>query len=189
MKLVKNLLLCMTISLLTACGGSIETNMSEQMEDFTFITQDEEQLSLADLKGDWWLAYFSYTNCTKVCPRTTANMVAIQNKLQENDLHPHIISFNVDPDNDGPKELQAYAEKHEVDLSSWDFLTGYDFKTIQALSQKAFRSGLEQGAIGQISHSYMFYLIDPDGQVVKQYDGMGKEDFNLLIDDVQTVLQ
>src|SRR5699024_7762051 len=92
--------------LLSACGDSIDTNMSESMADFNFTTQHEEKLSLNDLKGDWWITYMSYTECRTVCPRTTSNMVAIQDELKKDDLHPHIVSFNVDPENDGPENLR-----------------------------------------------------------------------------------
>lgn len=54
--------------LISACEEDIETNMSDQMENFSFIIQDEESLELEDLRGDWWMTYMSYTNCRAVCP-------------------------------------------------------------------------------------------------------------------------
>lgn len=175
--------------LLIACSDKIKTNMSEPMTDFSFMTQDEDILSLEDLKGEWWITYFSYTNCRTVCPRTTANMVEIQNKLKENDLHPQIISFNVDPANDTPNDLKKYAEEYGVDLNTWDFLTGYDFETIQEISKNTFDAVLEVGAADQMSHSYMFYLVNPKGKVVKRYDGMSMNQLEALIDDMKIVLK
>lgn len=175
--------------ILSACADKIDTNMSEPMADFEFVTQDEAILSLDDLKGEWWIAYFSYTNCRTVCPRTTANMVEVQNALKEDDLSPQIISFNVDPSNDTPEDLKEYAEAYGVDLNSWDFLTGYDFETIQDISNNTFHAVLENGAADQMSHSYMFYLANPEGEIVKQYNGMGKEELDMLIVDVKTVLK
>ena len=174
--------------ILSACGSDIDSNMSEEMEDFSFINQDEEALALADLKGEWWISYFSYTECRTVCPRTTANMVNVQNELKEAGLTPQIISFNADPDDDRPEDLRLYAEENDVDLKSWDFLTGYDFETIQNLSEKSFNAVLESGAADQMAHSYMFYLINPQGDVVKKYDGMSKNELDVLIEDVKTVL-
>ncbi len=192
MKNVKHILFLLTVILfgilLSACEEDIDTNMSEQMEDFSFITQDKETLDLEDLKGEWWITYLSYTECRTVCPRTTVNMVDIQNKLKKENLQPQIISFNVDPENDKPEDLQAYANEYDVDLDSWDFLTGYDFKTIQNLSERSFQATLEKGAADQMSHSYMFYLINPDGEVVKKYDGMSTNENNELIADLEKVL-
>lgn len=193
MKIVKYLLILTVFifisMLLTACGDKIETNMSEPVDDFEFTTQDEDILSLDDLKDEWWIAYFSYTNCRTVCPRTTVNMVGVQNELKEDNLHPQIISFNVDPDNDKPKDLREYAEEYGVDLTTWSFLTGYDFETIQDISKNTFHSILEAGAADQMSHSYMFYLVNPEGEVVKKYDGMSMDELDALIEDVKTVVK
>ncbi len=175
--------------LLGACGNKIDTNMSESMIDFKFTTQDNETISLEDLKGDWWISYFSYTNCKTVCPRTTANMVDVQKELKENDLYPQIISFSVDPENDTQEELKKYADEYEVDLDSWSFLTDYDFATIQKVSEDAFRAVLEDGAVDQMSHTYMFYLINPEGDIVKKYDGMSMTEMDVLVDDMKTVLE
>lgn len=174
--------------LLSACGKDIDTNMSEEMQDFSFITQDNETLNLDDLKGEWWITYFSYTDCRTVCPRTTSNMVDIQSQLKKDGLEPPIISFNVNPEKDGPEELRKYAEENNVDLDSWDFLTGYDFETIQNLSEQSFLAVLEKGAAEQMSHSYMFYLVNPKGEVVKKYDGMSTDEHKVLIEDLKTVL-
>jgi len=193
MKTVKQLLfqvgLIISLGLtLSACGDTIDSNMSSPMAEFEFITQNGEKLSLGDLKGDWWITYMSYTNCRTVCPRTTASMVAIQDELKEEGLHPHIISFNVDPENDGPEDLKAYAESYNVNLDSWDFLTGYDFSTIQELSEKSFGVTVEQGAVEQVSHSFMFYLVNPEGEVIKKYNALSSEGSNELIEDLRLVL-
>ncbi len=193
MKLTKYLLYFISLFffgiVLNACSSDpIESNMSEQVEDFSFITQDEESLSLDDLKDDWWVAYMSYTDCRTVCPRTTANMVEIQSKLKKDGLQPQIVSFNVDPENDTVEDLKEYAKEYKVDLATWDFLTGYDFETIQNLSEQSFLAALESGAADQMSHSYMFYLINPDGEVVKKYDGMSINENNDLIADLKKVL-
>lgn len=174
--------------LLSACEKDIDANMSKEMQDFSFITQDNETLNLDDLKGEWWITYFSYTDCRTVCPRTTSNMVDIQSQLKKDGLAPPIISFNVNPEKDGPEELRKYAEENNVDLDTWDFLTGYDFETIQNLSEQSFLAVLEKGAAEQMSHSYMFYLVNPKGEVVKKYDGMSTEEHKVLIEDLKTVL-
>src|SRR5699024_6035744 len=75
------------ILFLVACDEEdIETNMTEEVSYFEFTTQDGDTLSLADLKGQWWIADFVYTNCTRVCPRMTANMANVQRALADLDL-------------------------------------------------------------------------------------------------------
>lgn len=176
--------------LLSACNKQqIEPNMSEMIPDFQYTNQDNEPLELEDLIGDWWVAYFSYTHCQTVCPRTTANMIDIQEDLKEEGFTPTIISFSIDPENDTPEVLKAYAKDFGVDLNTWHFLTGYDFETIQELSVNTFRAVLQKGALDQRSHSFYFYLINPEGEIVKRYDGMSDRENGLLIADVKKVLK
>lgn len=188
MKIKKFLLLFVLLVFLAACGDKIETNMSEPMVDFEFITQDEEVLNLNDLQDEWWVANFMYTNCRIVCPRTTANMAAVQQKLKEDGLSPQFVSFSVDPAHDTPEVLKEYAEGYDADLETWSFLTGYDFETIQEISENTFKTVLEEGVVGQRAHGIYFYLIDPDGNIVKKYDGMSGAELDLLVNDLKTVL-
>ncbi|PIC69013.1 cytochrome c oxidase assembly protein [Sporosarcina sp. P16b] len=182
------LILLAAVFLLSACHNKIETNRSEKLPDFDYTTQDENKLGLDDLIGDWWISYFSYTRCTTVCPRTTANMVDIQRALKNEGLTPRIISFSIDPENDTPEVLREYAKDYSADLETMTFLTGYDFEEIRDLSVTTFKAVLEKGALDQRSHSFFFYLINPDGEIVKQYNGMSDTDNELLVADVKKVL-
>lgn len=183
----KKILFIFIVIFLVACGNNIDTNMSEPMMDFEFTTQDEKALSLSDLEGEWWIANFIYTNCRTICPRTTAHMADVQQKLKEDGLRPSIVSFSVDPNNDTPEVLKNYAKEYNADLETWTFLTGYDFETIQDISESSFKSVLREGAVGQRSHGYGFYLIDPKGNIVKRYDGMSADELDILVQDLNTI--
>lgn len=188
--ILRNLSLIVLFVALVACEKyPIETNMDSQMTDFSFISQNEQTISNEDLIGEWSVAYFLYTNCRTVCPRTTSHLADIQQKLNELDLYPRIIAFTVDPDYDTPKVLQKYAAQYNVNLDSWDFLTGYSFHYIQQFSEDVFKASLVKGAEGQRSHSYLLYLIDPEGKIIKSYDGMGKKATNELFEDLKHVMQ
>lgn len=187
MKMIKILFIACAI-FLSACNNHMDTNMSEPMADFKFITQDEDFLSLEDLKGEWWITNLMYTNCKTVCPMTTANLAEVQQRLSEQGLNPPIVSFSVDPAHDTPEILKDYAIEHGADLDTWSFLTGYDFKMIQAISENSFKAVLREGVENQRSHGFNFYLVNPDGEIVKKYDGMSIDEIELLIDDVGTVL-
>lgn len=188
MNFFKYILFFSFIIFLTACNNKIEANMSEPMANFEFTTQNNETLRLDDLKNNWWIANLTYTNCRTVCPRTTANMVDLQNRMQKVGLHTHIVSFSIDPSHDTPDILKKYAEEYNADQDTWDFLTGYDFETIQKISEETFKAILQEGAVGQKTHSYAFYLIDPDGIIVKKYNGMSTTELDMLVDDLQTIL-
>ncbi|MCF3944863.1 SCO family protein [Oceanobacillus alkalisoli] len=191
MRNIKVILALILVIFLAACGGKeIETNMSEEVADFEFMTQDYEKLGLKDLEGEWWVADFVFTKCVTVCLPMTTNMSQLQDLLVEEGLNDvHLVSFTVDPENDTPEVLKNYAESYDADLSKWSFLTGYDFETIKELSVGSFRSELEENpGTDQITHGVRFFLVSPDGEVIKNYYGIDMKEVETIVDDLKKVL-
>lgn len=179
------------ILLLAACGSEkIEPNMSSTIADFEFTNQHEETFASDELKEEWWIAYFFYTNCKMVCPQTTANILNIQDQLSDSGLTPPIIGFSVDPDFDTPAVLQEFAEDYGATFDNLTFLTGYDFETIKELSNDSFQTALDGGGPvdNNYAHSTYFFLINPKGEVIKRYDGMSREDSEEIIADLEKVM-
>lgn len=186
-------LIFVLILLLVACGGEyreINPNMSEKVANFSFTTQNNEQLSLDDLKGEWWIADFIFTSCTTVCLPMTNNKSILQKKLRDNNLDVQLISFSVDPDFDSPEVLKEYAEQYDADFSNWSFLTGYDFQTIKELSIKSFRSLVQAPGRGtdQVTHGTGFMLVTPDGKYIKSYNGLDTKEMDLIVEDLKKVV-
>jgi len=183
-------LLLAFLFILSSCQvGKLETNMSSKLEDFEFLSQDEEIIGLKDLKGKWWLAYFLYTDCKLVCPTTTPNMAKVQKDLKDLGLDVEIIAFTVDPDKDYPAVLKEYASQYDLDLSNWHFLTGYDFDEIKKLSNESFQTVLERGGPTDhaFAHSTAFFLVNPKGVVIKRYDGMSLKEAENIVQDLKNL--
>src|SRR5699024_3965485 len=176
--------------LLAGCMNKIETNMDSKVADFSFINQYEEDVSLDDVAGDYWIAYFFYTDCKMVCPRTTANMADVQQALLDDKVTPNIVGFTVDPEFDTTDVLIDYAEEYGIDNDSFTMLTGYEFDEVQSLSKDSFKSVLEDGGPkdNAFAHSTYFFLVDDKGKVVKRYDGLSMKEIDLLIEDAKKVM-
>jgi protein SCO1/2 len=118
-------------------------------------------------------------------------MKKIQDSLTAEGMPVRIISFTVDPDYDTPEILKTYATEQQADLSSWSFLTGYEFEAVRKLSVDGFKVALQQASPGtgndQIVHGTNFYLISPKGEIVKKYDGVGAGGKEQLMADLQKV--
>lgn len=178
---------------LSACGNKlpIETNMSEKVADFTAINQDEETVHFADLTGQWWIADFIFTNCTTVCLPMTSNMSTLQDLVAAENLAVQFVSFSVDPERDTPNVLKQYGEQHGADFTNWHFLTGYDFPTIKELSIKSFRALLKEPEPGsdQFTHDTRFFLVDPNGKIVKGYNGVQRDNLEEIVADLQMLAE
>lgn len=174
--------------LLSACssGLPIETNMSEKVANFSFTTQDHETLSLEDLQDEWWIANFIFTNCKTVCLPMSSNFSTLQKELEKRDLNVQLVSFSVDPDYDSPEVLKEYGERYDANFETWHFLTGYDMQTIKELSIKSFRAFLKEPEEGddQVTHDTRFFLVNPEGEIVKGYDGVNAGSIDEIIEDI-----
>ena len=184
------LIFTLTLTLVACSNGKIESNISATVADFEFTDQHNETFSSEQLKGDWWIAYFFYTNCKMVCPQTTANIVNVQAALRDAGMTPPIIGFSVDPDFDTPAVLQDFAAIYDANFENMTFLTGYDFDKIKELSNKSFKTVLDGGGTEDhvYAHSTSFFLINPKGEVIKRYDGLSKLDYENLIADAKKVM-
>ena len=90
------------------------------------VTHDGKTVRFYDelVKGKIVIVSFIYTSCTDICPLTTARMAQVEEKLGDavgRDIF--IISITVDPENDTPDKLKAYAEAFSAG-PGWQFITG-----------------------------------------------------------------
>lgn len=167
------------VLLLSGCGAPVAPNQGQsaaldwKVHDFSYTNQDGETVSLEDLQGDVWLASFIFTKCVTVCPPMTANMVKLQQQLQEEGLDVSIVSFSVDPEVDSPEVLREYGESFDADFSNWHFLTGYTMEDIQQFAQDSFKTLVEpEPDSDQVMHGTSFYLVNQSGHVVEKFNGV-----------------
>lgn len=66
---------------------------------------------------------FIFTTCTTICPVMTKVFADVRSRLGDEAKHVRMISISIDPENDTPAQLKAYAQKFEAD-ARWTFLTG-----------------------------------------------------------------
>jgi protein SCO1 len=66
---------------------------------------------------------FVYTTCTTVCPLTSQIFADLQEKLGGARDRVHLMSISIDPEQDTPARLRAYAEKFSAG-SEWQHYTG-----------------------------------------------------------------
>ncbi|MEQ6377305.1 SCO family protein [Bacillaceae bacterium S4-13-56] len=177
-----------SILALSACSEKYEGDFSYEVEPFSFTNQDNKEVSKEDLEGEFWIANMIFTNCNDVCPPMTANMARLQEKLKENSLHVRLVSFSVDPEVDTPSLLKSFADNYEADYTNWDFLTGYSTETIQEFLVKSFKALAEKTEDGQVIHSTRFFLVSPEGNAIKKYDGLRADEMDKIIGDLKTYL-
>lgn len=145
----------------------------KKVADFSFTNQHGKVISNKDYDGKVYIVEFFFTTCPTICPRMSKNLVDIQNNFPNNKDFG-IASFTINPVNDTPEVLKAYAEQYGVTNPNWHFLTG-DQDTIYELANTGFNLYAEQveGAPGGFEHSGNFALIDKEGYIRSRTDAYG----------------
>lgn len=158
---------------------------------FTLLERAGKRSTLADMRGQVWIADFIYTTCTDTCPMQSAAMAKLQEKFH-NQTDLKLVSFSVDPERDTPDVLARYAARFKASADRWLFLTG-DKEQIARLVQEGFR--LSAAAVidptsneSVILHSPRFVLIDRKSQIRGYYDSRDDTALERLNKDVETLL-
>jgi protein SCO1 len=137
---------------------------------FALISQDGEEIALADFRGKVVAVTFIYASCPDVCPLLTDKLARVQDALGADfGAKVAFLSITVDPERDTPAVLKEHAEALDADLGGWSFLTG----TETAVREVARRYGVavRAAADGQVDHTLLTTLIDRQGAMRVQYLG------------------
>ena len=168
---------------LIACGSDAPPIPElAPVPEFRLTDQSGAPFGLAELRGKVWVANFVFTTCPTVCPMLTTQMRNVQQRLE---AQPNVrfVSFSVDPANDTPEVLRAYAEAHDADLSSWHFLTG-ETEAVRAAVVEGLHVGMgERQPSGDILHGTHFVLVDANGRI-RGYYRNDREGLDDLVRDV-----
>jgi|GEM_PF-338231 len=150
-----------------------------QVPAFSFTNEEGETFGSKDLSGKPYLAAFMFTRCPSICPQLTAKMKEVSDSLADGEQELRLVSFSVDPENDTPEVLKAYAKKHHADLPHWSFLTG-DYKLIAKTAEQSFKLALS-GEIDEkkphlgITHGSHLVLVDGNGNLRGYFRSSEKE--------------
>lgn len=86
-----------------------------------------------NLKGQWHLLFFGFTNCPWLCPTTLATLNQVDHKLREaHQASPQVIFISVDPERDTPAKIKTYVNSFNQNFSG---ATGSDAELDKLTSQ------------------------------------------------------
>ncbi len=103
----------------------------------TLVRDDGKSVSLAGELDDGRpvLLNFIFTTCSSICPLASQTFAEFQRKLGQESGTVHLMSISIDPEQDTPARLVAYARKYHAG-PEWQHYTG----TLEAsvATQRAF---------------------------------------------------
>jgi protein SCO1/2 len=162
-----------------------------ELPPFTLTEASGKPVSLADLRGQPWVADLIFTSCGGICPAMTQEMARLQ-KQTADVPNVRLVSISVDPETDTPERLTEYAMRFGADRERWLFLTG-DGAAIQKLAQEGLllptAKGDEARGDEAVIHSPRFVLIDSQARVRGTYDMRDAEAMQRLRIDLRRLLE
>ena len=154
-----------------------------RVDGFELLASTGEAFNAEQMRGKVWVADFIFTSCNGLCPMMTDKMAELYRAFSADD-RVHFVSLSVDPANDTPEVLAAYAARYEADTSRWHFLTGEGGK-VHALATQTFKIGsLDE----PLDHSVRFILVDGEGAIRSYYLATESDDVDRLAEDISRLL-
>lgn len=183
--------LCLLVGVASACdrdtaatvasasassGPSDELPVLGAVPAFRLTRESGVPFGSTELEGKVVIADFVFTSCGSVCPRLTRRMLDLQARVPRLGEGVMLASFSVDPENDTPAVLAAYARDAEADPGKWVFLTG-ELGAVQEVVKKGFKLGMgklaagasAEGHEGGVFHAERFVLLDRERRIRGYY--------------------
>lgn len=130
-----------------------------------------DALQLADLRGGPVLMSLVFTNCASACPLTVEDMKALARALPEPD-DVRFVLVSLDPARDTLAAMRHFADAHHL-TGDWTLLRGTpdDVQMLAALLNVRYRPTPD----GQVAHSNLIHVLDSDGRLITQQEGLGTD--------------
>jgi cytochrome oxidase Cu insertion factor (SCO1/SenC/PrrC family) len=141
------------------------TPMSGTAPDFKLTNQFGQPVSLSAYRGKVVILAFTDSECTTICPLTTASMVAAKDLLGKAGDQVQLLGIDANPEATSRSNVMAYSQSHGM-VNQWDFLTGSLAQLKSTWKDYHVYVQIEQG---EIDHTPALYVIDTHGRERKLY--------------------
>ncbi|MDF3079140.1 MAG: hypothetical protein K0S09_3029 [Sphingobacteriaceae bacterium] len=135
--------------------------------------QNGDSIQLSSLKGKIPVLSMVFTRCTFACPRIVGDLKAIEQKIPRDKKDKVVfVLISFDSDRDHTAELQKFVQQNKLG-KQWLVLHG-DEESVRNLSMLLDVKYKKQ-ANGDFTHSSSIALLDQNGGIVTQVEGLGAD--------------
>jgi len=192
--------------------------INAEVQDFSFINQDEKMITQKDVEDKVYVAEYFFTTCKGICPKMNANMRRVFDAYKEEPGFM-ILSHTCMPETDSVPLLKAYEEKMitgelkknedgsykiEYDTAhkslnakpinpNWNFVTG-DKTSLYKMARQSYmidnnKPDSVQRIQDQFIHTQFFALVDKQRRLRGIYDGLKEDEMQKLLGDIKGLLK
>lgn len=127
-------------------------------------------VSLASFRGQPVILAMFFASCEYACPVLVSDIQRLRTQLPPADAaRTRVVLVTFDTERDTPAALRAFRERSGLD-ANWTLLRGED----TAVQELAMLLGVKfrREARGQFAHSNLFTLLNADGEIAHQTQGL-----------------
>ena len=154
--------------------------------EFELKDQGDQLYSKNDLKNQWTILFFGYTNCPDVCPTTIFKLGQIKQQISKElpNVNLQILFITLDPERDSTERLSEYLGFFDPSMAGLTGeITQIDELTSN-LSEFFQRINKEDGY--DFNHTASLFLINPKAQLKASFSPASSID--MLAEDIKKVV-
>lgn len=189
----KFILLLLSIINFVACTKNENQQKKENLSNSIFQlnsdweNQDGQKLKLAELNGKTLVMAMIYTSCKTACPRLTAEMREIEEKLGKYDSNKvRLVLISIDPKVDTPEKMKTYLKQNGFEGEQWLFLRSNDANTREFANVLSVK--YKQISPIDFSHSNIISIFSDRGVLTLQKEGLDS-DVTEIVNEVKKQLK
>ena len=152
----------------TAAVGTIPDQSIYMLTD-SFQTQNNQDIVLSQFAGKPTVVGMIFTHCDYACPRLTADIKNINKQLNAKQGEVNYVLISFDSERDTPEVLKKYADNLNLG-EDYTLLHGSEeaVRTLSVLLNIQYQKDAE----GNFSHSNIISVLDKEGLLVTQKEGL-----------------
>lgn len=141
------------------------------IEPFELVDGAGNAFTDKDLRGNYTLVFFGFTNCPDICPDTLGQLATAMERLDTMRVErkPEVVFVSVDPERDGGATMADYVEWFNPEFRA---VTGDDETLNQVTRQLGalyVRQAPDDSGFYSVDHSAMVVIVDPEGRMIGRF--------------------
>lgn len=138
-----------------------------------WVTQNGDTIRLGELQGKIPVMAMVFTHCTFACPKIVDDIKTIKQQVPADKKEKMVyVLITFDTERDTPEKLKQFAKSMQLD-DQWLLLHG-DEDEVREMSM-LLNVKYKKQPNGDFAHSNEITLLDTEGTIVTQVEGLGKD--------------
>lgn len=169
----------------TDMGSEEMSDNSVYLLESEWKNEDNRELNITSLQNSNVVLGLIFANCTYACPIIVNDMKKVEALLSEDELtDTKFVLVSIDHERDTPEKLKEFGKRMDLNLKKWDLLAGSESDIRELAALLGFK--YKKDDTGNYSHSNMISLLDKNGEIVYQHEGLN-EDVSDVANKIRTL--